>query len=57
MSDILARAFVMEWYGGVISDAERKDVDEELRQLGWENGLSEDTYYDMNPVPEDDDDE
>ena len=49
MSDILARAFVTEWFGGCLTDAERKAVDEELQQLGWESGLSEDTYHEMNP--------
>jgi len=53
VAEVLARAFVKEWYGGVISDKERKIVDHNIKLLGWESGLSEDTYYDMNPVNED----
>ena len=48
-SQVLARAFVTEWFGGCITDEERKQVDKALQELGWPSGLSEDTYHDMNP--------
>jgi len=49
----LAKYVVDEAYG--IGDS--KEADDLITKLGYESGLSEDTYYEMNPYDDDDDGE
>ena len=44
LADKLARFVVAEWYGIGDRDVAHKAITE----LGWESGLSEDTYFEMH---------
>jgi hypothetical protein len=46
LAEKLAKFTVAEYYGAI---GDRDEADEVLIELGWVSGLSEDTYYEMNP--------